>query len=313
MTSAEPPRRDPAWLRALGSERVGRRTIAVVLAACGVLAVLGIVDQITSRDDRAGAPPSPARSWAAATPSPSPTFAPEAGPDTTGVPDGVTLSPLEPGRVEDDDLVLDGVHVAGDLELTGAGQVLRNSRVDGHVLVRGQDVTIEDSEVGALSVASATHVVARRVEVFGLLGYDGIHVTSDGEVRTSDVTIEGSWVHSPQVESGSHYDAVQVRGVDGLTIRYSTLDLGDWVPQHNAAVFLEDANGGNADVLVEQNLINGGGYALYLTGTDVRVVGNRFGPDVHWAALYPEFAPFEESGNTWAADGSPVGLATEAS
>lgn len=313
MTPPAPPRRDPAWLRYLGSERVGRRTVAVVLSAAAVLAVLGIVNQFTGREDRAGAAHPSATPTATATPTPSRTLAPEAGPETTGVPDGVELNPLEPGPVEDDDLVLDGVHVAGDLELTGVGQVLRNSRVDGHVLVRGEDVTIEDSEVGALSVASATGVVVRRVEVFGLLGYDGIHVTSDGEVRTSDVLIEGCWVHSPQVAPGSHYDAVQVRGVDGLTIRRSTLDLGDWVPQHNAAVFLEDANGGNTDVLVEENLLNGGGYTMYLMGTGVRVVDNRFGPDLNWALLYPEFLPFEESGNSWADGGSPVELTDPAS
>lgn len=308
-----PPTRSP-WARILGSERVGRRAVALVLGLAAVVAVGVMVGQLTGRDDRAGGPP--------VTPSPStttPTAAPptgghgvDAGPETTGVPDGVVLEPHEGGVVDEADLVLDGVLVEGDLELAGEGQTLRNSRVLGQVVVRGGGITVEDSEVGALSIASATQVVARRVEVFGVLGSDGIHVTSDSGVRATNILVEGCWVHSPQIEPQSHYDGIQVRGVDGLTLLGNTLDLGPWQEPLNAAVFLEDANGGNTDVLVERNIINGGGYAVYVQGDGVRFVDNRFGRDYRWGLLYPEHPPFEESGSTWADDATPLTLAPKA-
>ena len=305
----EPHDRRGRWASA-SSEQLGRRTLAVVLAVTAVLAVGVMVGAITGRDERAGSPlPPPSPTRTAHPSSPPPDEDAVAGPDTTGVPEGTELEQLDsPGTVAEDGLVLEGLHIVGDLEMIGDGQVLRDSRVDGHVVVRGHDVTIEDSEVGALSVSSATQVVARRVEIFGNLGSDGIHVTSGGGPRASDVLIEGCWVHSPQVESDSHYDGIQVRGVDRLTLRGNTFDLGPWNDRYNAAVFLEDANGGNADVLVERNLINGGGYAMYLGGTDVRLVDNRFGRDANWGLLYPDHGPFEESGSTWADDGSSLSV-----
>ena len=133
-------------------------------------------------------------------------------------------------------------------------------------------------------------------------------MTSGDGPRAADVLIEGSWVHSPQVEADSHYDGIQVRGVDHLTLRGNTFDLGPWNERYNAAIFLEEANGGNVDVLVERNTVNGGGYALYVAGQGVRLIDNRFGRDANWGLLYPEHPPFEESGSAWADDGSPLSL-----
>ena len=303
-----------SWSRLLRSERTGRRAVTLVLAVTVVIAIAAMVGQLTARDDRAGAPPaspSPSATSPEATP-PTGGSGVDAGPDTTGVPGGVRLEPHDAGTEDRDGLVLDGVLVAGDLELVGEGQVLRNSRIEGQLVVRGADITVEDSEVGGLAITSATGVVARRVEVFGHLGSDGIHVTSDSGARASDILVEGCWVHSPQVEAQSHYDGIQVRGVDGLTLYGNTFDLGPWQEPYNAAIFLEDANGGNVDVLVERNIINGGGYAVYVQGQDVRFVDNRFGRDAKWALIFPEHAPFQESGSVWADDGSALSLLAEA-
>lgn len=230
-----------------------------------------------------------------------------AGPDTTGVPDGVTLSAADGGIMDEDGLVLDGVHITGDLTLTGAGQVLRNSRVDGHVVVRGSGQVIEDAEVGSLAVSGATQFRASRVDVFGQPGEDGIHVTS-GTDPASDILIEDSWIHSPEVDPESHYDGVQVRGVERLTLRGNAIDLGPWERQYNAAIFLEDANGGNHDVVVEGNYLNGGGYSLYLEGDAVTVADNQFGRDAKWGVLYPEHDRFSATDNTWADSGDAVDL-----
>jgi hypothetical protein len=234
--------------------------------------------------------------------------APAAEAGTTGVAAGVALAAGESGTFDEDGLVIEGVHITGDLMLTGDNQVLRNSRVDGMVTVRGAGgQVIEDSEVGALSVSGATSFTARRVEVFGLAGSDGIHITSDTG-RAADVVIESSWIHSPAVTAGSHYDGVQVRGVDRLTLRGNTIDLGTWAPQYNAAVFLESANGGNAGVTIEGNVINGGGYSMYLNGSDIAVTGNQFGSESRWGLLYPEHARFTATGNTWQDTGAAVSL-----
>jgi len=231
-----------------------------------------------------------------------------AGPDTTGVPAGVTLAAGAPGTFDEDGLVIEGQHIVGDVTLTGDGQVLRNSRVEGHVIVRGAGSTIEDAEVGALSVSGARSFTARRMEVFGSTGRDGVHITSGGDTRAADVVIEASWIHSPKVDPEAHYDGVQVRGVDRLTLRGNTIDLGTWAPEYNAAVFLEEANGGNVDVVVEGNVVNGGGYSVYVEGTNVSFVDNRFGRDSKWGLVYPEHDPFTAEGNIWADSGERAPL-----
>ncbi len=250
------------------------------------------------------------------TPTPEDTSAPEettapasvtAGPDTTGVPAGVTLTAVDPAQFDEDGLVLDGVLISGDVVLTGANQVVRNSRIEGHVAFRGTGQVLEDSEIGSLAVSGATSFRASRVDIFGRQGEDGIHVTS-GRAPTSDIVIEDSWIHSPQVDPESHYDGIQVRGVVGLTLRGNTFDLGPWAPEYNAAVFLEDANGGNHDVVVERNFINGGGYSVYVEGRNVAFVDNVFGRGSRWGPLYPEHDAFRASGNVWADTGEPVDL-----
>lgn len=258
-------------------------------------------------------PPSPEPGPTAAT-TPEPTATPVdlsafPGPDTTGVPDGVELDPLGEDAVREDGRTLERVVVDGDLTIHADGVTLREVRVEGSLLVIGSGVVVEDSELGAMSVSGATDLRVSRVEIFGREGSDGMHITSD-RGRVQDVLVEDSWIHSPVVTEDSHYDGIQVRGVDRLVLRGNHIDLGDHLPQYTAAVFLQDANGGNADVLLEGNLLNGGGHTLYLGGTDIRLVDNVLGPDFRYALVYPEADPFEESG-TRTADGEPLTLVDE--
>ncbi len=229
------------------------------------------------------------------------------GPDNTGVRDEDRLSPREGGTLRRDGLVVEDAVIAGDVLLAGNDQTLRNVRVEGQVRTIGSGTTIEDSEVGALAISGATNVTVRRVNVSGRMGHDGIHITSDtGRVR--DVLIESSWVHSPRVGPESHYDGIQVRGVEGLTIRDSKIDLGTYQRQYTSAVFLQNANGGNVDVLIENNWINGGGYTVNLAGEDVVVRNNVFGPDAEFGLRYPSDAPVSGSGNVWQEGNRPAEL-----
>lgn len=227
------------------------------------------------------------------------------GPDNTGVGE-VELTSHPGGRLDTDGLVLEGVSVTGEVVLEGDNQTLRDVRVEGQVLVLGDGVVIEDSELGSLSVSGATSFRASRVEIFGFPGSDGIHVTSD-RGRVVDVLIEDSWIHSPQVTETSHYDGIQVRGVEGLVFRGNHVDLGPHRPQYNAAIFLQNANGGNRDVTVEGNFINGGGFSLYVGGEEIAFIDNVLGPDLRWGPLYPESDPFVDEGNRWS-DGRPLSL-----
>jgi hypothetical protein len=274
-------------------------------------------DETTSR--QASPTPAPTTSpeptpTATAAPAPSATKAPAPSPapadagdaSDAGLSDPSLLKPMSPTTADDDGAVIENVVIEGDLVLTGHNQRVRNVKVEGGLRVQGSGTVIESSAVGALSVSGATDTTVRRVEVFGLLGKDGIHVTSDrGRVR--NVLIEDSRIHSPSVTSNSHYDGIQVRGVDGLTLRGNSFELGSFLPQLNAAVFLEDANGGNENVLIEGNYLDGGGYAVYLGGENTVFRNNTFGPHANWGFLFPrsDMSSVTTSGNV-GPDGAPV-------
>lgn len=204
---------------------------------------------------------------------------------TTGVASGATLTPMAGGTVSATGVVANRV-ITGDVVFTGSGLTVRNVRVTGHAVFRGDDLVIEDSEFGSWALSGTERVRAARVEVFGNPGQDGLHVTSDtGPVR--DVVVADSWIHNPLVANGSHYDGIQVRGVDGLAVQNVVIDLGAYATGQNASVFLEDANGGNRNVLVQGSWLLGGGYTVVSYGTNVRVTDTvvRAG---RWGYLNPD-------------------------
>ncbi len=196
------------------------------------------------------------------------------------------LAPLASGTYREHGAVISDVVIAGDVLASGNNMTFRNVRVEGQLRVTGTGTTVEDSDIGALVVSGARDFTARRLNVFGSPGKDGLHVTSDAG-RAVNVLIEASRIHSPMVTGNSHYDGIQVRGVDGLTLRGNSFELGPYKRQFTAAIFLENANGGNKDVTIERNYIDGGGYAVYLGGTNTVFTANRFGSSAKWGPLYP--------------------------
>ena len=218
---------------------------------------------------------------------------------TTGVPAGVVLTPMSGGTVTTTGTVANRV-ITGDVVFTGSNLTVRNVRVTGHAVFRGDDLVIEDSEFGSWALSGTERVRAARIDVFGNPAHDGLHVTADaGPVR--DVVVADSWIHNPLIANGSHYDGIQVRGVDGLTIRNVLIDLGAYASGQNAALFLENANGGNRNVLVQGSWLLGGGYTVASYATDVQITGTviRAG---RWGYLNPTSWPLAVfSGNS--ADG----------
>lgn len=279
----------------------GRARLALGSALVVVLLGGAALQQLGSGPD--GEDPGPraeATSQAQAEPTTEPTPAATSTPDSTYTPPdpgdrpgpGTTgtlsdqLAPHAPGTFREDGMVLQDVVITGDVALTGADQTLRNVRVEGQVRVTGTGITIEDAELGSLVLSGARQFVGRRLDVFGNPGDDGIHISADtGPVQ--DVLVEDSWVHSPALNPDSHYDGIQVRGVQDLVLRNLFLDLGPFDERHATAVFLQEANGGNSGVLLEDSWIDGGAFALNLGGDDVTVRRNVFGPNAEYGLLYP--------------------------
>ena len=228
--------------------------------------------------------------------------------DRTGVPAGASLTSMPAGTVSTGGTTIANRSISGDVIFTGSNLTLRNLRVTGRLLLRGDDVVLEDSTVGSLSLSGTDGVVVRGVEVAGNPGQDGLHITS-GSAPVRDVLLEDVWIHNPLVTSSAHYDGIQVRGVDGLTMRRVVVEMGAWKKQYNAALFLEEANGGNHGIRVEDSTFLGGGYTMYSFATDVRVTRTTLGGG-RWGALYPQSLVMEmQFSQVTDASGSGLSLA----
>ncbi|GAB3836388.1 hypothetical protein GCM10029963_76980 [Micromonospora andamanensis] len=178
--------------------------------------------------------------------------------------------------------VIDGFRLAGSYTFTGKNVTLRNCEITGGVtLALASGVTIDSCTIrGGVAISSSQKVTIRHTNIHDF-GADGIHITSDRDgIRVADVTIANSYLHSPSPACDAHADGMQVRGVDRLTLLNNHINMGAWrqvcgKDALNAAVFLQDANGGNQSVTLRDNLLVGGGFTFYLgAGTRTKLIDN---------------------------------------
>jgi hypothetical protein len=231
----------------------------------------------------------------------------------TGVPAGVTLTPSGPIVVSPKDpnatVVIDGMDVKGSIVVKRGKAVIRNTRVSntGDVvnnvaairLYDGTSAIVEDSEIDAGDAALAVgyrNYTLTRVDIKG--GSDALR--ADGNVTVTD-----SYIHDLSRQTASHSDIIQTLSGNDVVIRHNTLMAYKPVPgtcmvegdPMNAAYQFGNFNGNLNNVLVENNLVNGGNYTFNanwksvdegkFTVTNIRIQNNyfgrdfRYGPDAH--------------------------------
>jgi len=170
---------------------------------------------------------------------------------------------------------------------------------------------------GGMSISSTWDLTLRNLDVRETLD-DFFHVTGDvaggdanGFRQVKNLLIENCYGHDATPLAGvAHTDGLQVRGCDGLVIRNTVLDLGVFVPENNAAIFLEDANSGNENIEIDRCWLNGGGYTFryFNVGGAFAVTDVEFGSNWEFGVFLTNGAspPTTQSGNHMAFDGSPV-------
>lgn len=198
-----------------------------------------------------------------------------------------------------------------NLEVVGSDVTIRNVRVAGTILVRGDRVKIRRVTAQSVGISSASDVSVTRSHI-GSSPDDGIHITSDDGTLVRNVTLRYNLVDKPQTPSDNHYDGTQVRGVDGLSILCSTYRAGRYHENFNAAVFLEHANGGTSNVEVRDNWLYGFAFSVMVDSNSATVTGNKIGGDIKWGPCLlldgSGSQGFTSAGNTWAETGKRVNL-----
>jgi hypothetical protein len=199
--------------------------------------------------------------------------------------------------------------VFSNLNITGDDVMIRNVKVEGEILVTGDRVTLDHVTAQAIAISSASDVTVRFSDV-GFGSDDAIHITSDRGRRVQNITLNNNYIHDPRVESTGHYDGTQIRGADNVMISCSTYDAGPYQPPFNAAIYLENANGGDNGATIRDNWLRGFGYVLMIDATGTTVSGNKIGGDIHWGTCYlgkdtPPSA-VASHGNVLEASGEPI-------
>lgn len=179
---------------------------------------------------------------------------------------------------------LEGATVTS-LHVEGSDVTVRDVDVDGAVLVTGDHVILDRVSAEGISISSASDVRVERSDV-GWGPADGIHVTSDGPDLVRDVVLSHNLVREPRASPEAHYDGTQVRGVRGLLIECSVYDAGGFDDTYNAAIYIENANGGARDVRIEHNWLLGSAWSLMVGTPGISLVGNRVGGDIKWGTCH---------------------------
>ncbi len=219
----------------------------------------------------------------------------------TGVPDGVILTSSGSITITKDGTVIDALDVRGTINVQANNVTIMNTKVtssDYAVIRIAKDVTgtvVKNSEINGLNsggqgIMGHGTFIGNDISGVG----DGINVTGD------NVLIEGNYIHDLGGTAGSHYDGIQIDGgVSDIRVE------GNSVINHHdqtAAVMIDDYFGPTSNVVVNNNLLTGGGYTIYVTGLDgngtedVHVTNNHLGKGT-WGYTYFAGANPVYSGN----------------
>ena len=203
----------------------------------------------------------------------------------TGVPVGTKLTPHAGHQViKADNTVIDGWDT-GRIDIYANNVVIKNTRITTSsyygVYVYSGSVTVEDATITGQATSSqecdagvtgATLVL--RTNISGC--EDGVHLSGHNGV-------EDTYIHDPYFTSSSHNDGIQVFSASGsMMIKHNTIVMTNpgGSRQANSCVFVQPTSGSVDGVTIDSNLVDGGGYTLYIEqSTNVSLSHNRIGRD----------------------------------
>ncbi len=248
---------------------------------------------------------------ASAPPPPAPSSGDTPDESNTGVASSVQLTP------------------SGSMTITEPGKVVQNLRITGTVTVEADNVTIRNTLIentGTYPIRATNgnkNLVVEDVEINGngqgnVAVYGGnytlrrvdIHGTLDGpRIEGDNVLIEDSYIHHLHRVDGGHHDTIQIRQGSHVKIRGNNLQAynPDTNDPMNAAIQIGSMNGPSEDVIVENNLMNGGNYTIGAGGASATYTfrNNVFGPNFRYGILNGgDVATFV--GNVMQTTGAPV-------
>lgn len=209
----------------------------------------------------------------------------------TGVPSDTKLAPSKALTIDRDGVVIESLDIDGMVNVNASNVTLRRCRirVASFWVVKIQKgatgVTVEDCEIDGVgsnndgSNGILGSGVFQRNNIFNVEN----GVTLDGGAPT---VIMDNYIHDLLASGSPHYDCIQIDGnVSDVVIRHNTA-INDYI--QTSAVMIDNGFGPISNILVENNLLIGGAFTIYVDGqfnaspiTNVRILYNHMGTG-HW-------------------------------
>jgi hypothetical protein len=199
--------------------------------------------------------------------------------DNTGVPEGTKLTSTGNLIVTSPDAVIDARDVHGCIEVRANRVVIRRTRIrcGGWFPIRQypeyKGLIVEDTEIDGIN--------SRLGVAIGFSNYTvrraHIHRVADGPRMGNNTVVEDSYIHDLVPCKGCHNDGIQSIGGVHLTIRGNNIQH---TSRQTSAIMLNGVLAPISRVKIEDNLLNGGNYTIYIRGRakgNLIVRGNRFG------------------------------------
>jgi hypothetical protein len=210
--------------------------------------------------------------------------------------------------VLNDGAVLENANV-GHLEVRGNNVTVRNVGIGGGLLISGSNAMVDHVTVSDMGILNTTGTTVQYSNIGGGSD-DAIFISPDNGGAVRNFALKYNYIHDPQAPDSAHYDGTQVRGADGGLILCSNYDPGPYKAALNAAIYLEDANGGTSNVTLQSNWINGYAFSIMMDARNTELVDNRIGGDILYGTCYLGTrvgnAGLVSTGNTL--NGAPVNL-----
>jgi hypothetical protein len=244
---------------------------------------------------------------------------------TTGVPSGVTLTTMNGLTVTTNGAVIDSKHVKGDIVINADNVTIKNSKVEGRIHIRPPFVGLK---VQSTEIAGPGTAAAGATEAIGYANFScdkcNIHGWGKGVMMDGNVSVTNSWIHDLAVGPDTHNEPILSLGGSNYNIVNNRLDAGT-TGHFTAALSLLNQWNRLTDILVKDNVFNGGGFCVYAGGearhndarpsSNIRFIDNTFGTDLHSkCGFYGAATAWDANGagNQWSGNAMSNGNAVHA-
>jgi beta-glucanase (GH16 family) len=196
---------------------------------------------------------------------------------------------------------LTDARLKGPLTVSGDDSLIRNVSVEGEIRITSQRVTLDRVTATSIIASGAGRLTVKHSNLSG--GGTAIDITSDGSAggEVSGIKLVENYIHGPATNKSVRYSGTRLHGTKSVTISCSNYDLGG---AGIAAIYVEAGNS-TSDIVIINNWLSGGKYAIVTDAGQVHLKRNTFTPAAYGSICRTTGQPVIEDRNRMS-DGTPI-------